>query len=108
MIEIREYIAINGKTPFANWFDGLDSQAASKVTTYLLRIEQGNFSQLKPIKGSFGEVRIDWGPGYRIYVGKDGPRLIVLFGGGVKKGQSKDIRRALTLWNEYKLRKKRE
>ena len=85
MIRIEEYIIEEGNSPFADWFDDLDAQAATKVNTYLTRIEQGNTSSLKPIKGAFQEVRIDWGPGYRVYVGKDRDKLIILFGGGTKQ-----------------------
>lgn len=106
MIRVEEYITEEGESPFANWFDGLDAQAANKVNTYLTRIEQGNASNLKPIKGAFQEVIIDWGPGYRIYVGKDGDRLIILLGGGTKKHQQKDIDDAQRMWEEYKQRKK--
>lgn len=102
MIELREYITQDGRTPFADWFHQLDSQAALKVHTYLTRIENENFSSLKPIKGSFQEVRIEWGPGYRVYAGRDGAKLIILLGGGTKKDQQKDIERAYGLWNEYR------
>jgi putative addiction module killer protein len=52
-----------------------------------------------------GEYRLDWGPGYRVYIGKDGDRLIILLGGGTKKGQQKDIDNAEAIWKEYKERK---
>lgn len=106
MIEIREYITEDKNSPFADWFNELNSQAANKVNTYLTRIQEGNTSSLKPIKGSFQEVHIDWGPGYRVYVGKDGDKLIILFGGGTKKNQQKDITTAYRFWKEYKERKK--
>ena len=106
MIRLEEYIREDGKSPFAEWFDDLDAQAANKVNTYLTRIGEGNTSSLKPIKGAFQEVRIDWGPGYRVYVGKDGNRLIILLGGGTKKRQQKDVEHAEKLWEEYKQRKK--
>ena len=108
MISVEEYITADGKSPFANWFNNLDAQAANKVNTYLTRIEQGNLSSLKPLKGGFQEVRIDWGPGYRVYVGKDGDKLVILFGGGTKKKQQNDIDNAFDLWKEYKQRKKED
>ena len=107
MIRVEEYIAEDGSSPFANWFDDLNSQVAAKINTYLTRIGEGNTSSLKPIKGAFQEVVIDWGPGYRIYVGKDGEKLIILLGGGTKKRQHNDIDAAFELWEEYKARKKR-
>ncbi len=106
MVRIEEYISEEGKNPFADWFDGLDAHAANKVNTYLTRIAEGNTSSLKPIKGALQEVRIDWGPGYRVYVGKDGNTLIILLGGGTKQRQQKDIDTAAELWEEYKKRKK--
>ena len=72
----------------------------------MTRIAEGNTSSLKPLKGAFQEVRIDWGPGYRIYVGRDGKTLVILLGGGTKQRQQKDIENAAELWEEYKKRKK--
>ena len=66
------------------WFDSLDPQAAAKVLTATLRLELGNTSNVKWFSG-IGEYVIDWGPGYRIYLAKDGNTLIVLFGGGTKR-----------------------
>ena len=106
MIRLEEYITEDGNSPFADWFDKLDAQAANKVNTYLTRLADGNTSNLKPIKGVFQEVRIDLGPGYRVYAGKDGDKLIILFGGGTKQRQQKDIDNAMKLWEEYKKRKK--
>lgn len=97
---------INGFFHEAEWFDDLDAHAANKVNTYLTRLEGGNLSSLKPIKGAFQEVVIDWGPGYRVYVGKDGDKLIILFGSGTKKKQQKDISDTEALWEEYKERKR--
>ena len=106
MIRVEEYITEKGDSPFADWFDGLEAHAANKVNTYLTRIVEGNTSSLKPLKGAFQEVRIDWGPGYRIYVGRDGNTLVILLGGGTKQRQQKDIENAAELWEEYKKRKK--
>lgn len=106
MVELREYVTREGKSPFADWFDSLDTLAALKVNTFLTRIGEGNLSALKPLSGAFQELRIDWGPGYRVYVGRDRDTLIVLLGGGTKKHQRRDIDRARVLWREYKIRKK--
>jgi putative addiction module killer protein len=64
----------------------------------------GNTSAIKWI-GVIGEYRIDWGPGYRVYLAKDGEDLVVLLGGGTKRRQRVDIERAKILWTEYKVRK---
>lgn len=105
-INVQEYICQNGKSPFAEWFNGLDTQAALKVNTYITRIGKGNFSTVKSVGGGIYESRIDWGPGYRVYLGKDGDRLVILLGGGTKKRQENDIAYAKSLWKEYTQRKK--
>ena len=68
---------------------------------------RGNLSSVKWFRG-IGEYRIDWGPGYRIYLAKDGLKIIVLLGGGTKRAQQRDIERAVALWNDYKRRKAKE
>jgi len=104
-IRLEEYIRDDGANPYQEWFNGLGAQAAAKVTTAKARLELGNTSNIEWFRG-IGEYKIDWGPGYRIYLAKDGEALIILFGGGTKKGQQKAIDRALALHNEYKARKK--
>ena len=108
MIEIREYITTQGRRPYARWFDGLNARAAAKVATALVRMEQGNLSSAKGVGAGVSEYRIDFGPGYRVYFGKDGDTLIILLGGGTKKRQQKDIETAQDLWREYKQRKRQE
>jgi putative addiction module killer protein len=103
-IRVEEYIRPDGSSPYAEWFDSLDAQSAAKVTTAKLRMELGNTSNVKWFAG-IGEYVIDWGPGYRIYLAKDGESLIVLFGGGTKRRQQSDIERAKALHAEYKARK---
>ena len=103
-LTVVEYIREDESNPYREWFDGLDAQAAAKVATAALRLEMGNTSRVKWI-GAIGEYRIDWGPGYRIYMAKDGNALIFLFGGGTKRSQRADIRRAEGLFAEYKARK---
>ncbi len=104
VIKVVEYIREDGSNPFKEWFDDLDAQAAAKVATATLRLEMGNTSNVKWI-GTIGEYRIDWGPGYRLYLGKDGDALIILLVGGTKKRQQTDIERAKNLFTEYKARK---
>lgn len=107
-IDVREFVDANGTRPFAKWFNELEPQAAAKVTANLTRIESGNFSNTKGISGGVHELRIDFGPGYRVYFGKDGEKIIILLGGGTKKKQNADIQKAHELWKEYKKRKKQE
>jgi putative addiction module killer protein len=103
-LTIVEYVREDGSNPYKTWFDGLDPQVAAKVATATLRLEMGNTSSVKWI-GTIGEYRIDWGPGIRIYLARDGNALIVLFGGGTKRRQRADIQRAEALFAEYKARK---
>lgn len=102
---VEEYLREDGSNPYKRWFDGLDVRAAAKVTTAKLRLELGNTSRIKWYDG-MGEYVIDWGPGYRIYLAKDGEALVILFGGGTKRGQQRDIDQAKVLLAEYKARKK--
>lgn len=104
VFRLEEYVADSGIVPYKQWFDSLDAHAAAKVTVAKLRLVMGNTSRVKWFSG-LGEYVIDWGPGYRIYLAKDGDSLIVLFGGGTKRGQQADIERAKALFNEYKARK---
>ena len=105
--KVVEYLEQDGSSPFARWFVGLDAVAGAKVATALYRMEQGNLSSVKPVGQGVAEYRIDFGPGYRIYLGQDGEMLIILLGGGTKKRQSSDIQLARQRWQEYKARKKR-
>jgi len=104
---VEEYLRENGTSPYEEWFMGLDTIAAAKITTVKLKMELGNLANVKWFRG-IGEYRLDWGPGYRVYIGRDGERLIILLGGGTKKGQQKDIAQAEALWEEYKKRKARQ
>ncbi len=105
MIQVREYEDEDGRRPYQAWFERLDAQAAAKVATATMRLGLGNTSAVKWFQG-IGEIRIDWGPGYRIYLARDGEALIVLFGGGTKATQRKNIVQALTLHARYKVRKR--
>lgn len=103
-LTVVEYVRTNGANPYRAWFDGLPPQAGAKVATARARLELGNTSAVK-WTGVIGEYRIDWGPGYRIYLAKDGEDVVILLGGGTKQRQQTDIDRAKLLWAEYKMRK---
>jgi putative addiction module killer protein len=108
MVQLRGYIDENRNKPFASWFEGLDASSAAKVSIALSRMEQGNFSRVKSVGTGVHEYKIDFGPGYRIYFGRDGETLVILLGGGTKKRQSNDIRAAQKCWADYKRRRKPE
>ena len=105
VISLREYVYEANRSPFGRWFDDLDAIAAARVTTALTRIAQGNFSSVKGVGAGVFESRINLGPGYRIYFGKDGDAVIILLAGGTKKRQSRDIADAQARWKDYKERK---
>lgn len=107
MPELVQYETEEGSCPFADWFDGLDVQAALKVRTALARMEAGNSGDVKPVGEGVSERRIDFGPGYRVYFAQDGQQLVVLLVGGTKKRQQRDIDRAKELWADYKARKRK-
>ncbi len=107
MLELRYYLASDGDSPFETWFSDLDAAAAAKVTVALARLEQGNLSNAKGVGEGVLEYRIDWGPGYRIYFGRDGDVLVVLLTGGTKQRQQGDIEAAKANWTDYKRRRPR-
>lgn len=82
--------------------------AASRVATALARMETGNLSNVKSVGGGVHEYRLQTGPGFRIYFGRDGERLVILLGGGTKTRQQQDIENAKRLWRAYKRRKREE
>ena len=107
-VDVLQYVRKDGTIPFEEWFDSLDPGAAAKVTGAMVRLGQGNFSAVKGVGSGVFEYRIDAGPGYRIYFGKDGAALVVLLAGGPKRRQDRDIANAHARWTDYKLRKKTE
>jgi putative addiction module killer protein len=106
MVDVREYLDAAGSSPFSAWFDELNAQAAARVSVAITRLGQGNFSNVKGVGSGVYEYTIDFGPGYRVYFGKDGERLVILLGGGTKKRQQRDIAAANLLWQDYKHRRK--
>ncbi|HEX5509984.1 MAG TPA: type II toxin-antitoxin system RelE/ParE family toxin [Pseudolabrys sp.] len=105
-MQVLEYLDSTGRSPFRHWFDGLNAQAAAKITIGLTRLHGANLSNVKSVGGGVLEYRVDFGPGYRIYLGRDGNTVIILLGGGTKKGQQRDIAVAQARWAHYKRRKK--
>jgi len=104
-IKIVEYTP-GGRSFFAEWFEQLDAVTAARVDRYLRRLEAGNLSAVKPLREGVFEVRMDFGPGYRVYAGWDGRTIVVLLGGGDKRRQAADIATAIQRWKQYKQEKK--
>ncbi len=105
-IDVREYLTPDGRSPFGEWFDHLDPQAAAKITVAVTRLGQGNFSNVKGVGSGVFEYRLTFGPGYRVYFGKDGETVVILLAGGTKQRQQRDIADAQSRWQDYKDRKK--
>lgn len=105
MIKIKQYIDANDHSPFDKWFLELNSEAAAKITKAIYKLELGNLSTVEGVGGGVFEQKIDFGPGYRVYFGKDGNEIVILLCGGTKKRQSNDIEKAKEYWQDYKKRK---
>lgn len=106
MIEIRQYVDRQGHAPFLKWLYELNDEARARIATALERLEHDNLSSIKGVGAGVQELRIDFGPGYRVYFGWDGLRLVILLAGGMKKRQQADIEHAKELWQEFKKRKR--
>jgi putative addiction module killer protein len=106
VLEIRYYLARDGRSPFEGWFAALDPIARAKVTVAIVRLEQGNLSNVKGVGEGVLEYRINFGPGYRVYFGRDGETLVILLTGGTKQRQRRDIAAAIEMWADYKQRRR--
>ena len=104
MIEIRRYVSREGKDVFGEWLSSLERKAAARVAARLDRLANGNFGDCKLLRAGVFELRIDWGPGYRIYFGRVGNACVLLLCGGDKRKQSSDIKRAIANLEDYKER----
>lgn len=104
LIKIITYKTNTGKEPFALWLFDLDKNTRATVSARLDRISLGNFGDCKSLKNTSGiyELRIDCGPGYRIYFGRQGATIIILLTGGDKSSQNRDITKAQKYWLIYK------
>lgn len=103
-INIVIYTTNTGKRPYSTWKNRLDAEARSIIIGRLDRIRLGNFGDAKVIKGGGGiyELRINYGPGYRIYFGQQGTTVVILLTGGDKGSQTRDIEKAKRYWLDYK------
>jgi putative addiction module killer protein len=102
VFEIFHYVTRDGLDVFEAWLDGLgDPTAVARVVVRIDRLQAGNFGDHKPVGGGVWELRIDHGPGYRVYYALVRTRVVLLLCGGDKRKQSTDIRRAIELLNDY-------
>ena len=99
--ELKYYILPNGKEPYTEWFKGLrDKHVKAKIAVKVDRMKLGNFGGCESIGESLSELKINYGPGYRVYFGQIGDVIIILLCGGDKSTQSKDIKKAHEYWND--------
>lgn len=104
---VRSYVAVDGRCPFSEWLLGFkDLRTQAHIDARLVRLRKGNFGDCRPVGEGVFELKINFGPGYRVYYGRDGFELVVLLCGGSKRTQDSDIRRGKEYWHEYKERKK--
>lgn len=101
MIKIDVYTTADGKRPFQKWFENIDVQARTKVRIAIERLAEGNTSNLKSVGGGVHEIKLTFGAGFRVYLGREGDQLVILLHGGTKKRQSDDIAKAQQLWRDY-------
>jgi putative addiction module killer protein len=105
--ELREYLTETGRNPFHEWLTDLrDLQMRGRIRVRLNRLRLGNFGDCKPVGEGVLELRMDFGPGYRVYFAQDGEIVVILLCGGDKRTQHRDITTAKTFWKTYKQRKK--
>jgi len=92
-----------GRVPFNEWLRNLaDRDAVARILARLGRVRRGNLGDCRPVGEGVLELRVDYGPGYRVYFGQQGPRLVVLLCGGDKRTQDRDIRRAKEYWRQFR------
>lgn len=104
---INEYTDANGRSPYATWLNGLrDARAKAKIMLQVDRMELGLFGDSEPIGEGLSELRIRYGPGYRVYYGKEENQVYLLLCGGDKSTQTRDIRKAKSCWQDYKRRQR--
>ncbi|NOT58668.1 MAG: type II toxin-antitoxin system RelE/ParE family toxin [Acidobacteria bacterium] len=103
--EIKYYQTQEGDSPFRDWFDSLKDPAAQmRIDARLVRLRSGNPGDIKSVGGGVSELRINYGPGYRVYVAMAGTTLVILLCAGDKRTQAVDIKRAKKYWTDYQQR----
>ena len=108
MYEIRHDLTASGKNLFEEWLDSLrDAKAEARIAARIARLGAGNFGDCKPLKDGVWELRIDRGPGYRVYYAMSGRTCVLLLFGGDKRKQSADINRAVEYWTDYQERERK-
>jgi putative addiction module killer protein len=107
MYEVLEYLTADGVSPFTTWKGALDAQTRARLDRVVERFVDGNLGDHQGVGDGVIETRINIGPGYRVYYGRDGETVVILLAGGSKRTQTRDIRNAKDRWKDYKERKRR-
>jgi putative addiction module killer protein len=106
-VDVREYLTAEGRNPYREWLDTLDTTPRARIQARVLRFSTGNLGDHKRVGGGVWEARVMFGPGYRIYFAKAGAQLVLLLLGGEKSTQSADVARAQEWWKAYQEGKRR-
>src|SRR5437762_6667976 len=101
-LTVLEYLTADGLNPFRSWLQQLDVSIRQRIQARMFRFQLGNLGDHKSVGGGVWEARLDFGPGYRVYFGKDGAAVILLLAGGDKASQSKDIAAAKHYWKDFR------
>ena len=101
MIRVVRYVTSDGQDHFGEWFADQPLEVRARIQARLDRIQVGNFGDHRVLRGGIAELRLDFGPGYRIYFGRVGQDLVLLLCAGTKRRQTRDIERARRLWQSY-------
>ena len=105
-MEIRHYLTASGRDPYQEWLDKLkDLTGRIAIQRRVDRVAEGNFGDHKPLQEGMYELRIDMGPGYRVYYALEGATIVLLLCGGIKRTQAADIKRVSRYWHDYQRRK---
>ena len=103
--EVRVYARLDGTEPFTNWLRSLrDGKARGRIRQRIARVRLGNFGDVRSVGDGVQELRIPFGPGFRIYFGREGDSVVILLSGGDKSTQTRDIDRAKEYWRDYRSR----
>lgn len=108
VVEIRRYVTPAGKDIVGDWLAALDNRTRARIAVRIDRVSLGNFGDCKPLGSGVSELRIDFGPGYRVYYGMLGKECVLLLCGGDKRRQSSDITRAIMFFKDYRERTRKQ
>lgn len=107
VLQVLHYQTVDGRRPIEEWLEALraDKRARAAILVRIDRLERGLIGDWKAVGGGVSELRVDYGPGYRVYFGRDGMKVVILLCGGYKGTQNRDVRRARQYWSDYEKRK---